>query len=239
MVYGTYRREVGRIPGVTYIKADVRSEEECRAAVDAVLTTEGRIDVFISNAGMGIGGPLEFSSLEDARMQMDVNWMGMVRMLHFVVPVMRRQEGGRIICISSIGGLMGLPFQGLYSASKFAMEGYCESLRLEVRGFGIDVVLIEPGDFSTAFTASRKRVTDEGAYKVYKSYARSLESIERDETRGLKPERLALKVSRVASCRRPRQSYVIAAPLQRLSVVLKRFLPGRWFSAIMASYYRM
>jgi len=238
-VYGTHRRAEERIPGVVYIKADVQSEEDCKAAVDAVMEAEGRIDVFISNAGMGIGGPLEFSSLEDAQRQMDINWMGMVRMLHFVVPVMRRQGGGRILCVSSIGGLMGLPFQGLYSASKFAIEGYCEALRLEIRGFGIDVVLIEPGDFATSFTAQRKSVSGTEAYEVYKSYAKSLASIEHDETSGLKPEFLARKVSRIVACRRPRYNYVIASLEQRLSVIIKRLLPARWFAAILASYYKL
>ena len=238
-VYGTHRKAEDKIEGVTYIRADVQSEEDCRAAVDKVVEAEGRIDVFINNAGMGIGGPLEFSSLEDAQRQMDVNWMGMVRMLHFVVPVMRRQGGGRILCVSSIGGLMGLPFQGLYSASKFAIEGYCEALRLEVRGFGIDVVVIEPGDFATAFTAQRKSVADSEAYEVYKSYAKSLASIEHDETSGLKPEYLAKRVSRIVSCRRPRYNYVIASFEQRLSVVLKRILPPRWFASILASYYKL
>ena len=128
-VYGTHRNATEFIPGVRYIKADAQNEQDCEAAVKQVLDAEGRIDVFINNAGMGIGGPLEFTSLEDAQRQMDVNWMGMVRFLHWVVPAMRGQGGGKIICFSSIGGLMGLPFQGLYSASKFAIEGYCEALR--------------------------------------------------------------------------------------------------------------
>ena len=134
---------------------------------------------------------------------------------------------------------MGLPFQGLYSASKFAIEGYCEALRLEIRGFGIDVVLIEPGDFATAFTAKRKSVASEEAHEVYKSYAKSLASIEHDETSGLKPEFLARKVSRIVACRRPRYNYVIASLEQRLSVILKRLLPSRWFAAILASYYKL
>ena len=135
-VYGTHRKATDLLPGVTYIKADAQRAEDCEAAVKQVLDAEGRIDVFINNAGMGIGGPLEFSSLEDAERQMDVNWMGMVRFLHYVLPAMRRQGGGKILCFSSIGGLMGLPFQGLYSASKFAIEGYCEALRLETKAFG-------------------------------------------------------------------------------------------------------
>ena len=140
---------------------------------------------------MGIGGPLEFCTLEQAQKQMDTNWMGMVRCLHWVLPAMRKQGSGKIICFSSIGGLMGLPFQGLYSASKFAIEGYCEALRLEVKKLGIKVVVIEPGDFATSFTASRNSVDDPEAHKAYPSYARSRQSIEKDETGGLKPEYLA------------------------------------------------
>ncbi len=238
-VYGTFRREGGRIEGVSYIKADVGSESDCEAAVRQVLDAEGHIDVFINNAGMGIGGPLEFSSLEDARLQMDTNWMGMVRCLHFVVPAMRKAGSGKIICFSSIGGLMGLPFQGLYSASKFAIEGYCEALRLELRGTGVQVVVIEPGDFATSFTASRRSVDDPEAEKAYPSYKAALDSIEHDETGGLKPEYLAGKISRIVSTRRPKYNYVISTLEQRLSILLKAILPRRWFAAILASYYKM
>lgn len=238
-VYGTHRREVERIPGVTYLKADASSEEQVEAAVKAVVDAEGRIDVFINNAGMGIGGPLEFCSLEDAQRQMDVNWMGMVRFLHFVLPVMRRQGGGKILCFSSIGGLMGLPFQGLYSASKFAIEGYCEALRLETKAFGIKVVLIEPGDFATSFTAQRKSVAAPEAYEVYKSYAKSLESIEHDETSGLKPEYLAEKVAKIVASESPRYNYIISTFEQRLSVFLKKILPPSCFAAILSSYYKL
>ena len=229
-VYGTCRRKVEHIPGVTYISAEVTDDAQVEA---------GRIDVFINNAGMGIGGPLEFNSIEEARRQMDVNWLGMVRFLHHVVPVMRRQGGGKIICLSSIGGLMGLPFQGLYSASKFAIEGYCEALRLETKAFGIKVVVIEPGDFSTGFTAQRKSVADPEAYKVYRTYAKSLESIEHDESSGLKPEVLARKVSKIVRKRNPRYSYVVASLEQRLSVFIKAVLPPSWFAAILSSYYKL
>ena len=126
-VYGTYRRDSDPLPGVTYIRADVRDQDSLKNAVDQVIEAEGRIDTLISNAGMGIGGPLEFTSIEDAQRQMDVNFMGMVRLVSLVVPVMRQQRHGHIICISSIGGLMGLPYQGMYSASKFAIEGYCQA----------------------------------------------------------------------------------------------------------------
>ncbi len=238
-IYGTHRREVERIPGVTYIKVEAGDERQVEECVNQVVRAEGRIDVFINNAGMGIGGPLEFCSLEDAQRQMDVNWMGMVRFLHYVVPVMRRQGHGKLICLSSIGGLMGLPFQGLYSASKFAIEGYCEALRLELKAFNIKVVVVEPGDFSTGFTAQRKSVSDPEAYAVYRTYAKSLESIEKDETGGLKPEVLARKISKIVRCRRPKYNYVISTFEQRLSVTLKKILPPSWFAAILAAYYKL
>ena len=235
-VYGTHRKAGDRLPGVTYIQADVQRAEDCEAAVKQVLDAEGRIDVFINNAGMGIGGPLEFSSLEDAERQMDINWMGMVRCLHWVLPAMRRQGGGKILCFSSIGGLMGLPFQGLYSASKFAIE---EALRLETKAFGIQVVVIEPGDFATAFTAQRKSVANPEAYEVYKTYAKSLASIEKDETTGLKPEYLAAKVAKIVTKKHPRYHYIISTLEQRLSVTLKKILPPSWFAAILGSYYKL
>lgn len=238
-VYGTHRRDCERIPGVHYIQAEVTDEASVKAAVQEVLDAEGRIDVFVNNAGMGIGGPLEFSSLEDASRQMDVNWMGMVRFLHHILPVMREQRGGKIICFSSIGGLMGLPFQGLYSASKFAIEGYCEALRLELRDFGIKVVVIEPGDFATGFTAMRKSAGGEAVHAAYPKYAASLASIEKDETTGLKPEYLAGKISKIVNKHNPAHHYVIASPLQKLAVFAKWLLPGKLFAAILALYYKV
>jgi len=238
-VYGTVRREVEHILGVQYLFAEVTDEQQVKAVVEAVLEREGRIDVFINNAGMGIGGPLEFSSIEDAQKQMDVNWGGMVRFLHYVVPAMRKQGSGKILCFSSIGGLMGLPFQGLYSASKFAIEGFCESLRLELRDTGVSVTLIEPGDFSTGFTASRKSVDIEQATKAYPNYGRSLQSIEHDENTGLKPEFLAAKLSRIIRKKHPAYNYIIATPLQKLAVFAKWLLPKRWFAAILAIYYKL
>ncbi len=188
---------------------------------------------------MGIGGPLEFTSTDDAQRQMDVNFMGMVRLLNLVIPIMRNQRKGHIICISSIGGLMGLPYQGVYSASKFAIEGYCESLRLELRRFNVNVTVINPGDFSTGFTAQRGKVWCPEALAAYPGYSRSMQSIERDENTGLKPDRLARRISRIVHKRHPRNRYIIATPVQKASVLLKRILPSRWFDRILGSYYRL
>ena len=238
-VYGTYRRDSDPLPGVTYIKADVQDLESLKNAVTQVVEAEDRIDTLISNAGMGVGGPLEFTSIKDAQRQMDVNFMGMVRLVSLVVPIMRQQQHGHIICISSIGGLMGLPYQGMYSASKFAIEGYCEALRLEVRQFGIKVTVINPGDFSTGFTAQRDKVDNPDALAAYPGYAKSMQSIEHDENSGLQPDRLALRISKIVRKRNPRNRYIIATFVQKASVFIKKVLPPKWYDKILGSYYKL
>ena len=152
---------------------------------------------------------------------------------------MRKQGFGRIITFSSIGGLMGLPYQGLYSASKYAIEGYCEALRLELRGTGICVTVIEPGDFSTNFTAQRKSVAGPEVAEAYPTYARSLASIEHDENNGLKPEYLAGKIAKIVKARRPPYKKIIASPLQKLSVFVKHIVPRPTFAWILSLYYKL
>jgi hypothetical protein len=152
---------------------------------------------------------------------------------------MRKQGRGKIIALTSIGGLMGLPFQGFYSASKFAIEGYCEALRLEAKPLGINVVVLRPGDFSTGFTGSRKKVADEAAFEAYPMYKTAIEKVEHDENGGLKPIVLARKINQVIRKNNPRNGYVVASLEQKLSVLLKRILPAKWFARILGSYYRL
>lgn len=238
-VYGTVRREVEPLSQVHYLRVDVRDRQAVAEAVNQVVAQEGRIDVLVNNAGMGIGGPVEFATEEEVREQMDANFMGLVHFVTAVLPHMRKQGSGRIIALSSIGGLMGLPFQGFYSASKFAIEGYCEALRLETKKLGIIVTVIRPGDFSTGFTGSRKKTPSAEAMQVYKTYAESMQKVEHDETGGLKPQVLAEKISSVIRKKNPRYGYVVASFEQRLSVLLKRLLPAKWFASILGSYYKL
>lgn len=238
-VYGTHRRDVERIEGVNYIQAEVTDEVQVGNAVNQVLEREGRIDVFISNAGMGVAGPLEFTSTDDILHQMDVNWGGMVKFLHHIIPVMRRQGYGKIICISSIGGLIGLPFQGAYSASKFAIEGYCQALRMELKSSGVKVVVVEPGDFATEFTGKRRSVTCKEADRAYPRYRTALNNVEKDESSGLKPEVLARTIGKIITDRNPKNRYIVATFLQKLSVCLKNILPSKLFEFILSKYYGM
>ena len=154
-VYGICRREMSH-PTIHYMQADIRDKEHIKQIVNTIYEKEKHIDVLINNAGMGIGGALELATTEEIQVQMGTNFMGCVNMCQEVLPYMRRQRSGKIINLSSIGGIMGLPYQGYYSASKFAIEGFSEALSAEVKGFGISVSMVEPGDFATNFTSSRK-----------------------------------------------------------------------------------
>ena len=238
-VYGTVRRDVEPLPNVNYLKLDVRDKQAVSETVRQIVEKEGRIDVFVNNAGMGIGGPLEFATEEEVRLQMDTNFMGLVNCVDAVLPYMRQQGEGKIIALSSIDGLMGLPFQGFYSASKFAIEGFCEALRLEVKAKGIKVVVLRPGDFSTGFTGSRKKVSDEAALQAYPLYREAINKVEHDENGGLKPAVLAQKINEIIRKKNPRNGYVVASFEQRLSVLLKQILPAKWFDRILGSYYKL
>jgi len=238
-VYGTSREERND-KSIHFLKMDVRDKESVKACVAKIVEAEGRIDVAINNAGMGIGGSLELATAEEIELQMQTNFMGCVNVCQQVLPVMRRQGGGQIINLSSIGGVMGLPYQGFYSASKFAIEGFSEALSAEVRGYGIKVSMVEPGDFATNFTARRRNselTAKDGAYGA--SFARSMSIIEKEENGGLKPEILAKKMVKIVESRRPRLRYVVANLEQRLSVLLKRILPGNWFVSILRNYYKV
>ncbi len=238
IVYGTVRRDTTEIPGVHYLKeVDVRNEESVRIAVNQVLAEQGHIDVLLNNAGMGIGGPIELTPTEDIKLQMDTNFMGLTHFVRYVLPEMRKRRKGTIIAISSIGGLMGLPFQGFYSASKFAIEGFMQALRIETREFGIKCSVIEPGDFSTGFTANRLKELTEQASETYPHFKASMEGIERDEKSGMKPENLAARICSIVECNNPRCSYVVASPIQHLAVWLNRFLPERFFSLLLGKFY--
>lgn len=238
VVYGTSRHEIMH-SSIKFLKLDVRDAEAAAEQVRAVVEKEGRIDVLINNAGMGIGGSLEHATQEEIRVQMDTNFMGCANMCQKVLPYMRKQGYGKIINLSSIGGVMGLPYQGFYSASKFAIEGFSEALSAEVKRFGISVSMVEPGDFATNFTASRKNsqatLQDPAYGPVFKH---SLEIIEKEENGGLKPEILAQTIAKIVDCRKPRLRYVVANFEQKLSVSIKRILPGNMFVNILRDYYK-
>ena len=237
-VYGTVRRDVQHDPRVHVLHMDVTDAASVQEGVDAVLRNEGRIDALVNNAGFSVTGALEDATIDEIRLQMDTNFVGICRTVQAVLPAMRKQGGGTIVNVGSIGGLMGLPFQGLYSASKFAVDGYSEVLRMEVKQFNINVVLVNPGDFCTSFTSNRKFIARAGKGSAYDTqFRQTLAVIEKDEMGGLKPIVLARKIRSILEKRKPRARYVVASLEQRLAVVLKYILPDAWFFKILEGHY--
>ncbi len=236
-VYGASRTATAP-PGVTPLSMNVTDDASVSQAVATILDREGRIDVLINSAGFGIAGAVEDTNMEEAASQFGVNFFGTVRVCRAVLPVMRTQGAGYIVNIGSIGGLIAIPFQGFYSASKFALEGLSESLRIEVRPFGIHVVLIEPGDHHTGFTQNRRSTaaaTGESAY--HSRFERAISRMASDEQIGRKPDAIAQLVQRVIDNPRPRLRYTAGPASQRAAVWLKRLLPNRIVEGIVTRYY--
>jgi NAD(P)-dependent dehydrogenase (short-subunit alcohol dehydrogenase family) len=155
-VYGTSRNAVAgeERGGVTFVPLDVTDDTSVHGAVRAVLDRAGRIDVLVNNAGVGVAGAAEESSADQARALFETNLFGVMRMTRAVLPHMREQGSGRIVNVSSVVGLIPVPFMALYASSKHALEGYSESLDHEVREHGIRVLLVEPAFTNTSFEAN-------------------------------------------------------------------------------------
>jgi short-subunit dehydrogenase len=241
IVYGTVRKEPQSNVKIHHLLMDLTDIESIKNAVSLVLRNEGRIDVLINNAGMHTGGPIETSPIENIKLQMETNFFGLVHLTREVLPIMRKQGGGTILNFSSIGGLMGLPFQAFYSAGKFAVEGFSEALRMEVKPFNIKVVLINPGDFHTSNSANRRFFLAPASFddSYQKQFETTLAVIEKDEANGWNPEVLARKIVKIVECKNPRQRYIISSFEQKLAVMLKYILPGKWFRMILEDHYKI
>jgi NAD(P)-dependent dehydrogenase (short-subunit alcohol dehydrogenase family) len=227
------------------LKMDVDDDEDVRRGVAGVLETHGRLHAVVASAGWGVAGPVETTPMAQAKAQLETNFWGVVRVVQCALPAMRRQRSGRLVLISSLGGVIALPFQAFYSASKFALEGYAEALGYEVEPFGIGVTLVEPGNIRTEFTARRQKVVagaeDEGAgaeassdaYAATVAYAaaadKAITLMERDEANGAPPETVAVVVERVLGSKRPRRRVSVGKLGERVGIPAKRLLPHRLF----------
>jgi NAD(P)-dependent dehydrogenase (short-subunit alcohol dehydrogenase family) len=237
IVYGTYRSSCEPVSGATLIQLDVTDNAAIDLAIQQLIQQEGRIDILINNAGMGYGGAIESFTEEEMDLQMRTNFTAIFHTCRAVLPQMRKQGNGTIINFSSIGGLMGLPFQGVYSASKFAIEGFSESLRYEVKPFDIKVIVINPGDFHTQFTAKRKVTTGTSAQAYSEQFKKSLAIIEKDEIGGLNPSFMSRKIWSILQKKRPKTRYIVASLEQKLAVLLKYILPNKLFFQIIGNHY--
>ena len=210
--------------GITHVDCDVCSEKSCQSAIAEVLKQTDRIDVFISNAGFGISGPVEFTEIAEAERQMDVNFLGAVRLTQAVLPQLRKQQRGRIIYTSSVAAILAVPYQSFYSASKAAINAMALALANEVREFGITVSVMMPGDVSTGFTDARTK--SNAGEEVYTHAAKAVRAMEKDERGGMKPIQMAKLFYHIATCHSPRPQYV-GGFSYRILCFLDRLLPKR------------
>ncbi len=208
---------------------DVDDDQSVRAGVDGVASGHSRLDAVVACAGWGLAGAAEQTSLVDARAQFETNFWGAVRVTNAALAHFRDHGGGRVVLMSSIGGQLGIPFQAYYSASKFALEGYAESLAYEVAPFKIHVTLIEPGNFATDFTQSRRTVAVEGDDPYRDAREKAIAVMERDEIAGADPARIARLVERVLTSASPPRRASVGKLAERVGILAKRVLPFRVF----------
>jgi NAD(P)-dependent dehydrogenase (short-subunit alcohol dehydrogenase family) len=209
---------------------DVDHDDSVQDGVHRLVSQYGRLDAVVTCAGWGLAGSVEETPIGDARDQFETIFWGTVRVVQGALPMMRRQGRGRIVLMSSIGGILGLPFQAFYAASKFALEGYGESLAYEVAPFGIDVTLVEPGNVRTGFTDARRDVSPAGDASAYAvAEAKAVAKMAEDEAGGVAPEKVADVVQRVLEAKRPPRRASAGKLDERVGIVGKRLLPYRLF----------
>ena len=237
-VFGTSRQpQVGHgHGGFPLLPMDVTDDGSVHATVAEVVRRAGRLDVVINNAGLGIQGPAEDITPELANRLMDTNVTGAHRVCRAALPPMRTQGDGLIINITSVAGNFGLPYRSFYSASKAALERYTEALSTEVARFGIKVLTVQPGEFNTNIASARLR--PEVISEAHRpGYERAMAILGGSMHYSRDPDELAVVVERIIGAKHPKTTYIVAQGLQRLSIVLKKILPGRMFERMVRKHY--
>ncbi len=240
-VYGT-TRSASKYPNFDafpLLEMDVRSPVDIKKAIAALIAQEGRLDVLINNAGVGITGPLEETPEEEIMNAFDTNFHGPIRVIKAVLPQMRKQGGGLVINITSIAAYMGLPYRGVYSATKAALEVLTEALRMETKAFGIQITNLAPGAFATNIAAGRYHVEIDTHSPYGAQYRNTLRGIDESVENGEDPIEVALKVSKIINNRNPDIHYRVGAINQKLSIFLKKFLPQKVFEKILLNHYKL
>ncbi len=232
--------------GCRVLQLDVTDEESMQSAVAAVEEQEGAVGALVNNAGYSLSGAVESVSMDEVRRQFETNVLGLIRMCQLVLPGMRRQRHGRIVNISSMGGKVTFPGGGIYHATKFAVEGLSDVLRWEVRGFGIDVSIVEPGLIKTEFghaavgALGRATQDDDGVYAKFNSDVASTTAgaYEGSMSRmAAGPEAVSRAIHKAITRRRPKPRYVVTAGA-RVMIAVRRLLPDRGWDAMMATQFK-
>jgi len=239
-VYGAARR-TDRLKeltarGIRPLQMDVTDDPSITKAIDQIIAAEGRIDILVNNAGFGSYGAVEDVPLKDAKYQLEVNLFGAARLIQLILPYMRQQQGGKIVNISSIGGKIATPLGGWYHASKFALEGLSDALRNELRPFGIDVILIEPGGVKSEWGGiafdSMTKMSGNTAYKsITEKFAKAFKAT---ENKNPEPVIIAELIKKAIEAKRPKARYsagYMAAP----ALFMRKILSDRLMDAMIMS----
>jgi NAD(P)-dependent dehydrogenase (short-subunit alcohol dehydrogenase family) len=239
-VYATGRQcDNGSTPeGFSLLRMDVTVEDSVKNAIELIEKEAGRLDAVVNNAGLGMVGPIELVSDNEAREIFDTNVFGVLNVCRHAIPLLRKSERGHIINITSIGGRVGLPYRGIYCSSKFAIEGLTEALSLEMTKFNIKVSIIEPGDFKTNINANRKYPANERP-DLYPENEDIRNQIICEVKDAPEPTRIGRTVEQIITDPNPGLRYRVATPMQKLSVEIKKILPDRWFERLMMNHYKM
>lgn len=239
-VFGTSRNPQEYTKKIPFdlIPLEITNTNSIKDCISEVLKRTNRIDILINNAGVGITGPIEELDPDAIAFNFAVNCFGPLQMAQAVLPKMREQSSGTIINITSIASYMGLPYRGPYSASKSALSIITESLRMEVKEFGIKVLALAPGDYATDI-ASRRYHSPILKKSPYKKYQESLEAINNDVDKGNPPEEIAKAIAEILTNKNPRVHYQVGPFLQKLSKTLKKILPSRIFENLIMNYYKL
>lgn len=239
-VYGAARR-VDKMKnlqskGISVISLDITDEDSIVNCVNTIIEKEGRIDVLINNAGYGSYGAVEDVPLEEARRQFDVNIFGLARLTQLIIPTMRANKYGKIVNISSMAGKVYTPFGAWYHATKFALEGWSDCLRIEVKPFGIDVVIVEPGGIKTPWgiiaAENLIKTSGKGAYAVQanKSAANTAKMYSSNQLTS--PEEIGKVIVKAVTARKPKIRYVkgyMAAP----AIFIRKWFGDRCFDFLL------
>jgi len=241
IVYGTSRtpEKYAKNSKFSLLKMEVTETESILTAINKLIEKEGRIDVVINNAGVGITGPMEETPVEEMRNAFETNYFGPINLINTVLPQLREQHSGIIINVTSIAGYMGLPYRGIYSATKAALEITTEAYSMEIRQFGIKMVNVAPGEFSTNIAASRYHapILDESPYK--KEYGETLAIMNKHVDGGDDPIKMAEAIYAIIESKNPKIHYKVGAFLQKFSIALKRVLPDKVYEGMLLKHYNL
>ncbi|MCB0382292.1 MAG: SDR family oxidoreductase [Psychroserpens sp.] len=239
-VYGTSRNpERYTNSKFKLIALDVADTSSILNAIQTVVETSGRLDVLINNAGAGITGPIEEIPDEEIKRNFETNFFGPINVIKAVLPQMRQQHSGLIINITSIAGYMGLPYRGIYSASKGALELITEAFRMEIKDFNIHMTNVAPGDFATNIAAGRYTAPVNNDSPYNEVYQNTLNLMNEHVDNGQNPEIMAKVIYKIINTSSPKIHYKVGAFMQKFSIVLKRILPDKVYEKLLLNHYKL